>query len=185
MPPGPVVTNSAGCGSHLKELHHLFDESDPFRARAEAFAARVRDLSEVLAPALTEHAGAVGAIEELAGPLTWDDPCHLCHGQRIRSEPREVLRRTLAATPDAKTVPLADSEACCGSAGIYSFARPADSAAILAPKLDALERSGARVLVTSNPGCQMQWEAGVARRGSGVQVVHLAELVARACGKHA
>jgi glycolate oxidase iron-sulfur subunit len=86
----------------------------------------------------------------------------------------------LAELPGMRLVPLSGSENCCGSAGIYSLLRPADSAAVLEPKLDALERSGARTLVTSNPGCHLQWEAGIARRGLDVRVVHISELVARA-----
>jgi glycolate oxidase iron-sulfur subunit len=168
----PVVVNSAGCGAHLKELHHLFAESDPWHARAAALAARVRDYSEVVAPLLAAPPRALTkpAVPE---PVTWDDPCHLCHAQRIRSEPRAVL----AALPGLARVELEESESCCGSAGIYSLLRPEASRAILAKKLQDLAQSGARTLVTANPGCQMQWESGLARAGSAVRVVHLAELV--------
>ncbi len=175
--PQPIVVNSAGCGSHLRELHHLFGESDPWRARAEAVAQRVVDYTRFVAPLLAAADVApqldAGAV---AQPVAWDDPCHLCHGQGVRAEPRAALD----AIGGLERVELEDSEDCCGSAGIYSILRPADSAAVLEPKLDALERSGARTLVTANPGCQMQWESGLRRRGSSIAVVHLAELVARA-----
>ena len=169
--PLPLVTNSAGCGAHLKELHHLFHESDPWHARAAALAKRVRDYSQVVAPLL----GARTALTtpQVPQPITWDDPCHLCHAQGVRSEPRAVL----SALPGLARVELADSEACCGSAGIYSLLRPEASRAVLAKKLADLARSGAKTLVTANPGCQMQWESGLARTGSDVKVVHLAELV--------
>jgi glycolate oxidase iron-sulfur subunit len=167
-----IVVNSAGCGAHLKELHHLFPAGDPWHERAAALAARVRDYSEVVAPLLAEARARLGP-PPVPQPITWDDPCHLCHGQNVRSEPRAAL----AALPGLERVELEGSESCCGSAGIYSLLRPEASRAVLARKLADLERSGARTLVTSNPGCHIQWESGLARAGSAVRVVHLAELV--------
>ena len=108
-------------------------------------------------------------------PLAWDDPCHLCHGQGVRSEPRQVLDFL-----GAEQAPLREPEGCCGSAGIYSVLRPEDSAAVFARKLEDFRASGARTLVTANPGCQLQWEGGLRRAGEEVPVVHLAELLARA-----
>lgn len=166
-----LVVNSAGCGAHLKELHHLFEPADPLHARARALAARVRDYSEVVAPLLGARADL--RTPGLAQPLAFDDPCHLCHGQGVRSPPRAALD----ALPGLARVELPDSEACCGSAGIYSLLRPADGRAVFAKKLADLERSGARTLVTANPGCQIQWESGLARAHSPVQVVHLAQVV--------
>jgi glycolate oxidase iron-sulfur subunit len=168
----PLVVNSAGCGAHLKELGHLFAEDDPWHGRARALARRVRDYSEYVQPLLEAVAPALGA-PPLPQPITWDDPCHLCHGQGIRAQPRAILARI----PGLERVELADSESCCGSAGIYSLLRPADSRAVFARRLQELERSGARTLVTANPGCQIQWESGLARAGSSVRVVHLAELL--------
>ncbi|MBK7876799.1 MAG: (Fe-S)-binding protein [Planctomycetes bacterium] len=110
------------------------------------------------------------------GRVTWDDPCHLCHAQGVRKEPRALLD----LVPGIERVELPGSELCCGSAGIYTMLRPADSEAIFAPKLAALDASGARVLVTANPGCQLQWETGIARERRDVKVLHLAELLERA-----
>ena len=107
------------------------------------------------------------------GPATWDDPCHLCPGQDVRAEPRQVLARL----EGLELTPLAGSESCCGSAGIYSLARPEDSAAVFEPKREAFAASGARTLVTANPGCHLQWETGLKRAGIDARVVHLAELV--------
>ncbi|QDU83644.1 Lactate utilization protein A [Planctomycetes bacterium Pla163] len=174
--PLPLVVNSAGCSAHLKELHHLFDPDDPDRAAAEELAARVYDFTEFAAPRLRRRPPERSIEGAWKGPFAYDDPCHLCHAQQIRTPPRDVL----AALPGLELVPLENSEGCCGSAGIYSVLRPADSAAVLEPKLDALERSGARTLVTANPGCHLQWQAGIERRGLDVRVVHVAELVARA-----
>jgi len=185
-----IATNSAGCGSHLRALEHLFDEGDPWRARAAAFAARARDFSELAAPltkvASSEAASDARDLDALSqelpqplGPLTWDDPCHLCHGQQIRSQPRQLLDWACGAL-GLERVELRESESCCGSAGIYSVLRPEASAAIFAPKLEALRASGARTLVTANPGCQLQWETGLRAAGLEVRVLHLAELCALA-----
>ena len=170
----PIVVNSAGCASHMKELFQLFESDDPDRARAEAFAARVQDFAEFTAPlAADESTPFSAAALALPQPVAWDSPCHLCHGQRVRAQPHALL--DLVA--ELERVPLEAEEDCCGSAGIYSILRPEESRAILEPKLDALVASGARTLVTANPGCQLQWEAGVRARGLDVRVVHLASLL--------
>jgi len=166
-----LVTNSAGCGSHLKECFELFEEGDPLHGRAGAMARRVRDYSEVVGEALPERG--LAWPDALPAPLAWDAPCHLCHGQGVRAEPLGILRRIAGE----REVALEASESCCGSAGIYSLLRPDDSAHVFAERLDALRRSGAKTLVTANPGCQLQWESGLARAGEGTRVVHLAELV--------
>jgi|SRR5688572_5640461 len=171
----PIAVNSAGCGAHMKAYGQLLAEDPQWRERAQRFSARVRDLTEVLAP----HAHRLGLSlppDALPGTVAYDDPCHLCHGQRIRKEPRSLLD----AVQGLRRVELPDSESCCGSAGIYSLLRPADSQAIFDTKAAALERCGAKVLVTANPGCQLQWETGLARAGSDVRVMHLAEVLALA-----
>lgn len=166
-----IVVNSAGCSAHMKELAHIFDAEDPWHARAQDFAQRVQDYSEFLAPRLEDREL---ALEGVPSPITWDDPCHLCHAQELRSQPREVLSKLRGV----ETVPLENSESCCGSAGIYSLLRPRDSAEIFEPKLRAFQASGARLLVSANPGCQLQWSSGFLRHGEAAPVVHLAELVA-------
>lgn len=179
--PMPIVLNSAGCGAHMREYEHLFDAADPWRVRAKAFAARVQDLSVFLATP-NARAGLDAALAKGPrtnadlGRVTWDDPCHLCHAQGVRKEPRALLDRV----PGLERVELEHSELCCGSAGIYSMLRPADSEAIFAPKVAALDATGARVLVTANPGCQLQWETGLARERRDVKVLHLAEVLERA-----
>jgi glycolate oxidase iron-sulfur subunit len=170
--PLALVVNSAGCGAHLRDVGRLLADDPAFAERARAFAARVVDFSVFAA----RHAPADFAPSGRGlGRIAYDDPCHLCHGQGVRKEPRALLDRLVGC----ERVELPDSESCCGSAGIYSLLRPADSRAVFDAKLAALEATGADVLVTANPGCQMQWEAGLARAGSRVRVVHLAELLAR------
>lgn len=169
----PLVVNSAGCAAHLVEAHALFEDDADFAARALTFARKVVDFSVSFDDVARERLAArLGG-----GPLrrvAWDDPCHLCHGQGVRDEPR----RLIDMLPNVERVPLEDSEACCGSAGIYSVLRPETAAAVFDPKRDALERSGADCLVTANPGCQLQWDAGLRRAGNTATVLHLAELVA-------
>lgn len=175
--PLEVVVNSAGCGAHMKELGELLSDDGDWSERARAFSARVLDLGEFLAQRAQVRLGAALRRDPgLALPLAFDDPCHLCHGQGIRAEPRALLD----LLPGARRIEVEDSESCCGSAGIYSLLRPADSRAILAEKLDALERSGARTLVTANPGCHLQWLAGVKEKRLQVEVLHLAEALERA-----
>ena len=119
--------------------------------------------------------------------LAFDDPCHLCHGMGVRAAPRQLLDALVAAENHARAAtgaaPLArieldDSEACCGAAGIYTLLYPKDARALLEVKLDALEASGAELLVTANPGCQLQWQTGIAARGLDVRVAHIASLTA-------
>ena len=178
--PLTIVVNSAGCGSHMKEYAALFHGEPRWRERAEQLAARVKDFSEFLATA--EHVNVLRGelrrsshLTEL-GRITYDDPCHLCHGQGIRKPPRALLD----LVPGLERVEMPSSEACCGSAGIYSLARPDDARAVLAPKLVELVASGARTLVTANPGCQIQWQSGIDSNGLDVRVLHIAEVLERA-----
>jgi glycolate oxidase iron-sulfur subunit len=179
--PTMIVVNSAGCSAHMKDYGRLLHDDPEWRERAARFSARVRDFSEFLATDLDTNAGkrawsrateSSDRVRELP-PVTYDDPCHLCHGQGIRKPPR----RLLDAIPGLRRVELRDSELCCGSAGIYALVRPADSAAVFAPKLEALRASGAKTLVTANPGCQLQWETGLARANVDVRVMHIAEVL--------
>jgi len=171
----PVVVNSAGCGAHMRECSHLFEEASPWHSRARAFESRVVDYTEYVARLLEERNLELPA-PDVPVPLVWDDPCHLCHGQGVRREPRAVLARMR----DLPLATLSEPEACCGSAGIYSITHPEESQAVFEQKLADLESSGAGTLVTANPGCHLQWESGLRRAGKDVRVLHLAELVAAA-----
>ncbi|MFI5231038.1 MAG: (Fe-S)-binding protein [Gemmatimonadales bacterium] len=162
-----VAVNSAGCGAAMKEYAHLLAADDAWRDRARAFGARVRDVSELLSEAGPRRGGA------LPMAVAYDAPCHLLHGQRISAPPLTVL----AAIPELTRVPLADSEQCCGSAGIYNLVEPDMSNLVLAPKLANIEASGAAIIATGNPGCLMQIGAGLLRSGSRAQLRHPVELL--------
>jgi glycolate oxidase iron-sulfur subunit len=162
-----VVSNAAGCGAMLKEYGVLLAEDPEWAARAAKISARARDVSELLA--------AAGPLE--GGPLdvsvAYDAPCHLLHAQRISAPPLKVL----AAIPGLKLKPLTDADSCCGAAGIYNLLEPATSAAVLAPKLEHIDRTGATLVTTGNPGCLMQIGAGLLRSGSDARVVHPVDLL--------
>jgi len=156
----PIVVNSAGCGAMLKEYGHLVD--------ATSFAARVRDVTELLAAGGGPRPGAPVDVQ-----VAYDPPCHLLHAQRIADEPLRVL----AAIPVLRIVPLADAAQCCGSAGLYTLLEPAMSRAVLAPKLAALRAAAPQVVATGNPGCLMQLGAGLAASGVAAAVRHPVELL--------
>jgi len=162
-----VVANAAGCGAMLKEYEHLFHDEPEWRQRAATFSARVRDVSELLAEAGPKPGG------ELDLTVTYDAPCHLLHAQRVAHPPLRVL----GAVRGLSLVPLAGSEHCCGSAGIYNLVEPDVSDTVLAPKLAHIADTRATLVATGNPGCLMQIGAGLHQVGSHVRVVHPVDLL--------
>ena len=160
-----VVTNAAGCGSALRDYGHWVGED----AAASRVAARTRDVTELLAEADLP-------LDSLPLTATYHDPCHLAHGQRVRSAPRALLGRI----PDLRLVPLADSELCCGSAGVFNLLEPEMADRLLALKIARIAETGARTVVTGNPGCLMQIARGARERGLDLAVVHPVTLLARA-----
>jgi glycolate oxidase iron-sulfur subunit len=162
-----VVANAAGCGAMMKEYEHLFTDEPEWRHRAAAFSSRVRDVSELLAEAGPRPGGALDVT------VTYDAPCHLLHAQRVANAPLRVL----AAVRGLSLVPLAGSEHCCGSAGIYNLVEPDVSDTVLAPKLACIADTRAALVATGNPGCLMQIGAGLHQAGSRVRVVHPVDLL--------
>lgn len=173
-----VVTDSAGCGAALRDVDHLLHE-DPRAEAARRFANRVRDVSEVLAELhLPPAAAALAAPDDPSRPLRvgYHDPCHLAHAQKVRVQPRALLR----ALPGVELVDLPDSDWCCGSAGVYNLTHPEMAQAQLAHKLDTIRAAAPHVVVASNPGCLLHMDRGAREAGLGVPVVHLLDLLARA-----
>ena len=163
-----VIVNAAGCGAAMKEYGWLLKDDPAWSARASEFAANVKDATEFL--------GDLG-VSEPPGPLvarvTWDDPCHLLHGQKIREQPRALL----AAIPGLEIVPLEEADWCCGSAGTYNVTEPDLARSILERKIANILRTRADTVVTANPGCLMQIQSGLRQAGSNVRVVHLIDLL--------
>ncbi len=158
-----IVNNSAGCGCALKEYGHLLGTE-----AALDFGRRCRDISELLA----EH-GLLRQPPPFAHKVAYDDPCHLCHGQRVRKQPRELL----AMVPGLQLVPHPSAEDCCGSAGIYNLNQPQLAARIGRTKAERLVATGAEVIATGNPGCMLQIRAHLQALGATQRVVHPVELL--------
>ena len=164
-----VVVNAAGCGSAMKEYGGLLHDDSQYATRAATFGKKVKDISEVLAAAPIN-----GKLGSLPLRVTYQEPCHLVHGQRVRSEPRTLIR----SVPDVQFIELRESDVCCGSAGIYNLIHPAEARQVLERKLDRIAESGADVVVSGNPGCLIQLDVGMKRRGMKVRVAHPVELLA-------
>ena len=153
-----LIVDSAGCGAHLKDFY-------------PELKGRVKDLSEWLA-----DVGLPPANRDVKLRVTYQDACHLAHAQRIRKQPRDLIR----AIPGVELVEMRHPEICCGAAGLYSTMEPSMSARILAEKTDDVLSTRAELVITANPGCQMQLATGLRSRGSTMQVEHVAELLVRA-----
>ena len=162
-----IGVNAAGCGAMMKEYGHLLADDPAWAARAQRVAARVRDVSELLAAAGPKP----GA--PLPVRVTYDAPCHLLHAQRISAPPLAVLR----AIPELTLLPLTDAEQCCGAAGIYNLIEPDTSNAVLSPKLRHIVATGADWVVTGNPGCLMQIGAGLRRAHARARAIHPVDLL--------
>jgi glycolate oxidase iron-sulfur subunit len=163
-----IITNAAGCGSTLKEYGDLLDDDAFYAARAREFSALMRDVTEFLA--------SIELNREMApvdGIVTYQDSCHLAHGQRVRAAPRQLL----AAIPGLRFREMRSADICCGSAGIYNVVENRMSMQILAGKMEAVNATGAEIIATANPGCLLQLEAGVRLHGHRQRVVHVVELL--------
>ena len=183
-----IVVNAAGCGAALKEYGHLLADAAAYADRAVVVAGRVRDVAEYLAEiGITLPAGATpdkpgetaSATSEASHPLpaertvTYQEPCHLVHAPRVKAAPRQVL----AAVPGLRLVEMAESDLCCGSAGIYNLTHPELSGALRRRKVANVIATGAEVVVSANPGCMLQLQAGLAEAGSPVIVRHVVEVL--------
>ena len=153
-----LVVDSAGCGAHLKDFYPELE-------------GRVKDLSEWLA-----EIGLPAPLQRLRLKVTYQDACHLAHAQRIKKQPRDLIR----AIEGLELIEMRHPDICCGAAGLYSTLEPEMSTRILQEKLDDVIATGADVVTVANPGCQMQLEAGLRARGSRMQVEHIAETLLRA-----
>jgi len=170
-----VATDVAGCGATLREYHDLWDaggvHDKPLAARARAFSARVRDVTEALV-----ELGLPPARASVNETIAIHDPCHLAHAQKVRSAPRQLLR----ALPGVTVVELEGSDRCCGSAGIYNLVQPEMAARLLDRKMETVDASGASTIAVGNAGCLLQMEWGARQKGSAARMQHPVEILARA-----
>ena len=163
-----IITNAAGCGSTLKEYHDLFSPHETEHEQARAFARKTRDATEFLATL-----GLIAQLLPLHHRVTYQDSCHLLHGQKIREAPRKLLR----SIPNLDFVELPYSEICCGSAGVYNLTQTETSLQLLDEKMRHAQSTGAQMIVTANPGCILQLRAGAALHCTNQQVLHVIELL--------
>lgn len=150
-PAAPIITNAGGCGAMLVSYAHLLENDAEYAARARSFSSRVCDISQQL----TKTGIRPGATLD-ESRITYDASCHLLYGQHAGDAPLRIL----AAIPGLNFVPLAESERCCGGAGVYNLLEPEMSGQVLEEKLARIRETDAEVLATANPGCQMQLSAG-------------------------
>jgi glycolate oxidase iron-sulfur subunit len=166
-----IATNIAGCGAMLREYDLLLRDDPRYAQRANDFAARVRDISEVLL--MLDLPDMKYAIDQTA---TYHDACHLAHAQRVTVAPRKLLSRI----EGLKLVPLPDSEMCCGAAGTYNLTQPDMSSKLAGRKLANIESTGAQICVTGNVGCAMQIQSEAEASGQKLRVAHPVELLHQA-----
>ncbi len=167
-----VISNAAGCGSHLKAYRRLLRDDPAYARRAAQWDCKLKDIHEWL--------GEIGIVPPGPGiePLkvTYHEACHLCHGQKITRQPRDVLR----AIPGLELVELPESTWCCGSAGVYSLTQPEMAGELLRRKLEAVDKTKAPIVATANPGCLVQIVSGLRASGRKIEAVHPVSLLARA-----
>jgi glycolate oxidase iron-sulfur subunit len=166
-----IITNAAGCGSSLKEYGHWLPSKE-----AELFGAKIKDLTEFLSVVGTPRCGVRSA--QRADPafsdalrVTYHDACHLAHAQRITKAPRDLLR----AVAGENLIDMPEADVCCGSAGTYNLTEPEMAERLQRRKIENILRTGADIVVTTNPGCILQIRAGLAKAGSRVRVMHMAD----------
>ena len=163
-----IITNAGGCGSTLKEYDELLEHDPQYAERAKTFVALMKDVNEFLASIeLNPRMGEVRAT------VTYQDSCHLAHGQKIRTAPRQLLARVPGLT--VKEMRLSDL--CCGSAGIYNVVHTDLSMQLLEKKMQTVNATKAERIATANPGCMLQLRAGVVKHGQGQRVYHVVEIL--------
>ena len=163
-----IIINSAGCGATLKEYEALLKSDGTHSEKAERFSHKMRDISEFLAE--IEMVPPTGKIEKR---VTYDEPCHLLHGQGVQIQPRKVLQ----AIPGLELIALTESDWCCGSAGIYNITQPELSQDILERKMAHIAATEADIVATGNPGCLLQIQLGIQKHQLPMQAMHPVNLL--------
>ena len=163
-----IIVNAAGCGSTMKEYADLLADDPRYADRAREFAARVRDVSEILV-----ELGPVAPRHPLNVTVAYHDACHLAHAQGVRSQPRQLLGQI----PGLEVREIAEAELCCGSAGIYNILNPEPARDLGDRKAANIVATGADLLVTANPGCLMQVTSAIERSGHPMGMAHTVEVI--------
>lgn len=166
-----VIVNAAGCGVALKEYKDLLKDDPAYADKARRFSNLIKDATEFLAARTIEK-----PTREIHSRVTYQDPCHLAHGQGIRSQPRALLN----LIPGLQLVEMRDSDRCCGSAGIYNVTHPDLAMQILEEKMANVAATQPDIIVTANAGCLIQLQQGARRAGLKAEVLHVMDLLDRA-----
>jgi len=169
----PIIVTAAGCGAALKEYGFLLKDDVAYAERAEQFSNRVQDVSEYLAARKL-----VPPTHAVSGTVTYQEPCHLAHAQRITAQPRQLL----AQVPGLELTEMKESSLCCGSAGIYNIIRKQMADDLGDRKAGHVIDTCADCVVTANPGCHMQLRTSLRRNGSEMPVRHIIEILDEAYG---
>jgi glycolate oxidase iron-sulfur subunit len=169
-----VITNAAGCGTHLKNYGHLLQDDPGFADRAKQWSSKIRDIHEWLV-----EIGIRAPTTRISQKVTYHEACHLCHGQKITRQPRQVLK----AVPGLELVELPESTWCCGSAGVYNITQPEMSQKLLQRKMANIGKTAAQIVASANPGCSVQLQAGVRDSGLKLKIAHPISLLAQAYRK--
>jgi glycolate oxidase iron-sulfur subunit len=164
-----IVVNAAGCGSTMKEYGYLLRDDPEYAQRAKAFSSKVRDVSEFL-----QELGPVAERNPLPVTAAYHDACHLAHAQGVRKQPRQTLKQI----PGIEIKEIREAEICCGSAGIYNMVEPEPAAELGKRKANNILKTGAQMIVTSNPGCMLQIQSSLKKMGhGGLPMAHPVEVL--------
>jgi glycolate oxidase iron-sulfur subunit len=163
-----IIINAAGCGSTLKEYGYLLRDDPEYAGRARAFAEKVMDVSEFI-----QELGPVAERYPLPVAAAYHDACHLAHAQGVRKQPRQTLKQI----PGMDVREIREAEICCGSAGIYNMIEPEPATELGDRKARNVLNTGARMIVTSNPGCMLQMQASLRRMGEHMPMAHPMEVL--------
>lgn len=166
-----IISNAAGCGTALKEYDILLQLDPEYALRAREFSEKVKDISEFLAEVDVDTS--FGSVEKR---VTYQDACHLAHGQRVRVQPRALLQ----AIPGLEFVEMKNSDHCCGSAGVYNIVQAEMAQRVVAPKVKNIENTSADFVVVGNPGCMLQMDNALAAGGISTRSIHTMELLEEA-----
>jgi glycolate oxidase iron-sulfur subunit len=171
-----IIINAAGCGSTLKEYGHLLGDDSGWSERGAAFSRKVKDLVEWLRQFPIADCQLPIADSSGHPRVTYHDACHLAHAQRIEKAPRELVR----AIAGSNFVELEESNVCCGSAGSYNLTEPEMAARLQQRKTENILKTGAKIVVTTNPGCLLQIRAGLRKAGMhDIEALHIADYLDR------
>ena len=168
-----IITNAAGCGSHLKHYSSLLKDDERYCGRAAEWDRKVKDIHEWLVEIEFRVPDESSSERH---HVTYHEACHLCHGQKITMQPRQILK----AIPGLSLSELPESDWCCGSAGIYNIVQPEMANKLLDRKLSHIDSTGATTVATGNPGCLLHIQNGVRQQGKDLRLAHPVSLLAEA-----